>query len=122
MWSSLAVWKQDASGRTGLQESCRATTPIDGGVAKVVFEEWAHIPEFLAHDEDFVKASTQKLSDALLCNPVQLKVEFTAFMEIEKLVQATHTLEGEGTLVFIAFEKLEELSAFIHVQNFPSLA
>lgn len=87
-----------------------------------MFEEWAHIPEFLAHDEDFVKASTQKLSDALLCNPVQLKVEFTAFMEIEKLVQATHTLKGEGTLVFIAFEKLEELSAFIHVQNFPSLA
>ena len=43
-------------------------------------------------------------------------------MELEKFVQATYTLEGESTLVFIAFEKLEELSAFIHVQNFPNLA
>ena len=89
---------------------------------KVVFEEWAHIPAFLAYDEDFAKASRQKLPDALLRNPIQLRVEFTAFMELEKFVQATYTLEGEGTLVFIAFEKLEELSAFIHVQNFPTLA
>ena len=81
---------------------------------KVVFEKWAHIPAFLAHDEDFAKASRQKLSDALLRNPFQLRAEFTAFMELEKLVQATHTLEGEG--------KLEELSALIHVQNFPTLA
>ena len=87
-----------------------------------MFEEWAHIPAFLAHDEDFAKASRQKLSDALLRNPVQLRVEFTAFMELEKFVQATYTLEGDGTLVFIVFEKLEELSAFIHVQNFPTLA
>ena len=87
-----------------------------------MFEEWAHIPASFAHDEDFAKASRQKLSDALLRNPVQLRVEFTAFMELEKLVQATYTLEGDGTLVFIVFEKLEELSAFIHVQNFPTLA
>ena len=89
--------------------------------AKVVFEEWALIPAFLAHDEDFAKASRQKLSDALLRNPVQLR-EFTAFMELENFVQATYTLEGDGTLVFIVFEKLEELSAFIHVQNFPTFA
>ena len=37
-------------------------------------------------------------------------------------MQASYTLEGEGTLVFIAFEKLEELSAFIQVENFPTLA
>ena len=43
-------------------------------------------------------------------------------MELEKFVQATYTLEGDGTLVFIVFEKSEELSAFIHVQNFPTLA
>ena len=42
-------------------------------------------------------------------------------MELEKFVQTTYTLEGDGTLVFIVFEKLEELSAFIHVQNFPPL-
>ena len=76
----------------------------------------------MAHDEDFAKASRQKLSDALLRNPVQLRVEFTAFMELGKFVQATYTLEGDGTLVFIVFEKLQELSAFIHVQNFPTLA
>ena len=43
-------------------------------------------------------------------------------MELEKFVQTTYTLEGDGTLVCIVFEKLEELSAFIHVQNFPTLA
>lgn len=86
-----------------------------------MFEEWAHIPAFLVHDEDFAKASRQKLSDALLCNSGQLRVEFTAFMELEKFVQATYTLEGDGTLVCIVFEKLEELSAFINVQNFPTL-
>lgn len=92
---------------------------------KVVFEEWAHIPAFLAHDEDFAKASRLKLSDAPLRNPVQLRVKFTAFMELKKFVQAIYTLEGDGPLVFIAFQKLEELSllsAFIHVQNFPTLA
>ena len=88
---------------------------------KVVFEEWAHIPAFLAHHEDFAKASRQKLSDALLCNSGQLRVEFTAFMELEKFVQTTYTFEGNGTLVCIVFEKLEELSAFINVQNFPTL-
>ena len=46
-------------------------------------------------------------------------------MELKKFVQAIYTLEGDGSLVFIAFQKLEELSllsAFIHVQNFPTLA
>ena len=42
-------------------------------------------------------------------------------MELEKFVQTTYTLEGDGTLVCIVFEKLEELSTFINVQNFPTL-
>ncbi|KAK3734379.1 hypothetical protein QZH41_007564 [Actinostola sp. cb2023] len=89
--------------------------------AKVVFEEWAHIPAFLSHDEEFAKASRQKLSEALRQNPVKLRVEFAALVELERFVQATYTLEGDGALVLIAFEKLEELGAFIHVQNFPTI-
>ncbi|XP_032223317.1 uncharacterized protein LOC116604706 [Nematostella vectensis] len=88
--------------------------------AKVVLEEWAHVSA--SHDEEFAKASWQKLSDALLHNPVQLRVEFAALMELEKFVKATYTLEGDGALVFIAFEKLDELGAFIHVQNCPTIA
>lgn len=88
----------------------------------MLFEEWRHVPEFLAHDAEFAQTSRRKLADALAQNPVQLRVEFAALMELEKFVQATYTLEGDGALVFIAFEKLEELSAFIHVQNFATLS
>ena len=42
-------------------------------------------------------------------------------MELEKFVKATYTFEGDGTLVFIAFEKLKELREFTHVQNFSTL-
>ena len=40
-------------------------------------------------------------------------------MELEKFVKATYTLEGDGHLIFIAFQKLEELRALIHAHNFP---
>ena len=40
-------------------------------------------------------------------------------MELEKFVKATYTLEGGGLLIFIAFQKLEELRALIHAHNFP---
>ena len=40
-------------------------------------------------------------------------------MELEKFVKATCTLKGDGHLIFIAFQKLEELRALTHVHNFP---
>ena len=42
-------------------------------------------------------------------------------MEMEKFVKATYTLEGDGALVFTAFQQLEELIQFIHVQIFATL-
>lgn len=90
--------------------------------AKVVFEQWRHIPTFLANDEEFAQASRRKLTEAVAQNPVQLPVELAALMELEKFVQARYTLEEDGALVFMAFEKLEELGALIHLQNFATLS
>lgn len=42
-------------------------------------------------------------------------------MELEKCVKTTYTLKSDGNLVFIAYEKLEELKEFIRVQDFPTL-
>ena len=89
--------------------------------AKVVFEEWRHIPVFLANNDEFAKKTRQKLAQALAEDQIQLRVELAALMELEKFVQATYTLEGDGTLVFVAFEKLEELKEYIRVHNFPTL-
>ena len=52
---------------------------------------------------------------------IKLRVELAAVMEPEKFVQATNTLEGDGTFVFVAFEELEALKAYIHFRNFPTL-
>ena len=89
--------------------------------AKVVFQEWRHIPAFLANNEEFGKKTTQKLAQALAQEQIKLRVELAAVMELEKFVQATYTLERDGTLVFVAFEELEELKAYIHFHNFPTL-
>ena len=89
--------------------------------AQVVFQEWARIPPFLQSDEEFAVASKQRLSEMMEQSAVQLKVELAALMELEKFVKATYTLEGDDLLIFIAFQKLEELRAFIHIRNFPSL-
>ena len=51
-------------------------------------------------------------------NAVQLKVELGSLMELEKFVKATYTLERGGLLIFIAFQKLEELRALSHAHNF----
>ena len=48
-------------------------------------------------------------------------VELAALVELEQFVKTTYTLEGDGTLIFIAYEKLLMLRAFIQVQNFPTL-
>lgn len=87
--------------------------------AKVVFEEWRHITTFLGSNEEFADTSRQRLSQILMQNAVQLKVEVGSLMELEKFVKATYTLEGGGYLIFIAFQKLEELLALIHAHNFP---
>ena len=42
-------------------------------------------------------------------------------MQVEKFLKATYTLEGDGALVFIAFQQLEDLRRFIYVQNFATL-
>lgn len=42
-------------------------------------------------------------------------------MEMEEFVKSTYTLEGDGTLILIAYEKLQMLQAFIRVRNFPTL-
>ena len=52
-------------------------------------------------------------------NAVHLRVELASLMELEKFVKATCTLKGDGHLIFIAFQKLEELRALTHVHNFP---
>ena len=88
---------------------------------KVVFQEWRHIPAFLANNEEFAKKTRQKLAQALAQDQIKLRVELAAVMELEKFVQATYTLERDGTLVFVAFEELEELKAYIHFRNFPTL-
>ena len=88
---------------------------------KVVFEEWQYVTAFLESNEDFAEASRMKLSQSVEQSYVQIRVEQDAMMELEKFVKATYTLEGDGTLAFIAFEKLEELREFTHVQNFATL-
>ena len=87
--------------------------------AKVVFEEWRHITTFLESNEEFPDTSRQRLSQILMQNAVQLRVDLASLMELEKFVKATYTLEGDGHLIFIAFQKLEELRALIHAHNFP---
>lgn len=87
--------------------------------AKVVFEEWSHITTFLGSNEEFADTSRQWLSQILMQNALQLKVELGSLMELEKFVKATYTLEGDGHLIFIAFQKLEEFRALIHAHNFP---
>ena len=65
--------------------------------AKVVFEEWTHITTFLGSNEEFADTSRQRLSQILMQNAVQLKVEVGSLMELEKFVKATYTLEGVVT-------------------------
>ena len=77
--------------------------------AKGVFEEWRHITTFLESNEEFADTSRQQLSQILMQNAVQLRVELASLMELEKFVKATYTLEGDGYLIFIAFQKPEEL-------------
>ena len=88
---------------------------------KVVFEEWQHVTAFLESNEAFAEASRRKLSESVEQSSLQIRVEQAAVMELEKFVKATYTLEGDGTLVLVAFEKLEELREFIRVQNFATL-
>lgn len=71
--------------------------------SEVVFEEWRHIDDFIESDEEFSESSRQKLSEN---NAVQTRVELAAFMEMEQFVNTTYTLEGDGTLIFLAYEKL----------------
>ena len=42
-------------------------------------------------------------------------------MALERFVKAMYTLEGDGDLVFIAYQKLEQLTAFIQVENYATL-
>ena len=70
--------------------------------AKVVYEEWRHVSTFLECDENFAESSRRKLSQAIAQNLEQLKVELATLMGLEKFVKAIFTLEGDGTLVFIA--------------------
>ena len=90
---------------------------------KVVFEERHHVNAFLESNEDFAEVSRRRLSDSIQQSSLQIRVEQAALMEMEmeKFVKATYTLEGDGALVFIAFQQLEELRQFIHVQNFATL-
>ena len=87
--------------------------------SKVVFEEWRHITAILDSNEEFADTSRQRLSQILMQDAVQLRVELASLMELEMFVKATYTLEGDGHLIFIAFQKLEELRSLIHVHNFP---
>lgn len=87
--------------------------------AKVVFEEWRHITTFLESNEEFADTTRQRLSQILMQNAVQLRVEPTSLMELEKFVKAAYTLEGDGHLIFIALQKLEDPSSNSRSQ-FPS--
>ena len=82
------------------------------------FEERQHVTAFLESNETFAEASRKKLSQAVEQSSLPIRVEQAAMIELEKLVKATYTLEGDGALVLIAFEQLEELR---EVQNFPIL-
>lgn len=89
--------------------------------AKVVFEEWRHITTFLESNEEFADTSRQRLSQILMQNAVQLRVEPTSLMELERFFKATYTLEGDGHLIFIAFQKLEDPRSYSRSQfpNYP---
>ena len=54
----------------------------------------------------------QRLSQILMQNAVQLRVELASLMELEKFVKATYTLEGDGHLILA-------LSSYSRAQ-FPS--
>ena len=89
--------------------------------AMVVLQEWQHIRTFLTSNEDFAKTSRQRLLQIFEVNTNKLKIELASVMEMEEFVKSTYTLEGDGTLIFIAYEKLQMLQAFIRVCNFPTL-
>ena len=42
-------------------------------------------------------------------------------IKLERFVKATYTLEGDGDVVFIAYQKLEQLKALIHVENYATI-
>ena len=88
---------------------------------KVVFEEWRHVPVFLGSDEEFANASRRNLTDIMQQYPTELRLEMAVLMELERFVKAMYTLEGDGNLVFIAYQKLEQLAAFIQVENYATL-
>ena len=82
----------------------------------VVLQEWQHIRTFLTSNEDFAKTSTQRLLQIFDVDTNKLKIELASVMEMEEFVKSTYTLEGDGTLILIAYEKLQMLQAFIRVQ------
>ena len=59
--------------------------------AKVVFQEWRHIPAFLANNEEFAKKTRQKLAQALAQDQIKLRVELAAVMELNKFAVNVHT-------------------------------
>lgn len=89
--------------------------------AMVVLQEWQHIRTFLTSNEDFAKTSRQRALQIFDVNTCKLKIELESVMEMEEFVKSTYTLEGDGTLILIAYEKLQMLQAFIRVRNFPTL-
>ena len=76
----------------------------------MVFEEWRHVPVFLGSDEEFANASRRNLTDIMQQYPTELRLEMAVLMELERFVKAMYTLEGDGNLVFIAYQKLRSLS------------
>ena len=88
---------------------------------KVVFEEKHHVNSFLESNDDFAEVSRKKVLDSIQQSSLQIRVEQAAMMGMEKFVKVTYTLEGDGALLFIAFQRLEELRQFIDAQNFGTL-
>ena len=87
----------------------------------MVFEEWRHAPVFLGSDEEFANASRRTLTDIMKQYPTELRLEMSVLMELERFVKATYTLEGNGDLFFVAYQKLEQLKAFIQVENYATM-
>ena len=82
------------------------------------------LPAFL-HDSDLPPATTGKLLQILDDEPTcrKLKMELAIVVDsMEPFVKATYSLEGDGPLVLVAYQRLSLLYSHISSEHYPNVA
>lgn len=92
-------------------------------VIKQIHDTFGDVERFIVNGDSLPQATKARLQGILL-DPIkraQLMVEVAITVDAgEPFVKATYTLEGDGPLALICYEKINELRAAITVVHYPN--